>query len=748
MNQRRQITVAGIVQGVGFRPFVYGLAVKNHLAGFVLNDSAGVTMELEGDPQALDSFLTSLQNQPPPLARIEHVNCRLIAPKGEGSFKIVGSHAEEERRVLISPDTRTCDGCLTELFDPHDRRYRYPFINCTGCGPRFTIIEDVPYDRALTTMRMFEMCADCQREFDDPGSRRFHAQPNACARCGPRVRLLNSQGCEISGDDPTADAASLLRQGAIIAIKGLGGYHLACNALDHEAVRRLRARKHREDKPFALMVRNLSAARALCFVMPEDEMLLCSQQRPIVLLRKREDTRIAEAIAPGQRHFGLMLPYTPLHHLLLADADIPLVMTSGNLSEEPIVYKDDDAFGRLGNIVEYFLVHDRKIHMRCDDSVVRVIDRRELIIRRSRGYAPQPISMRGPFVRPVLACGGHLKNTFCLGKNRHAFLSHHIGDLENDETLESFIKGIEQFKNLFDIEPRVLAHDLHHEYLSTKYALGVQGVRRIGVQHHHAHIASCMAEHGLKGPVIGVAFDGLGYGDDGTIWGGEFLVAELFRYQRRAHLRYVPLAGGDRAIREPWRMAVSYLRDALGKDPISLELPGWTAIPAKKVALITAMMQRQVNTVPTSSCGRMFDAVASILGLRHETNYEGQAAIELEMAALESTTDSYPFTIGETSPWQIDLRAAIECLVRDIRMKVSVSLVATKFHNTIIAMIVEVCRRLRDSDGLKRVCLGGGSFQKCTCWSVSFRHLEIVASKYTLIGKFRSTTAASPWGRR
>ena len=536
-------------------------------------------------------------------------------------------------------------------------------------------------------------------------------EPNACPQCGPRVRLLDDHGHEILDGDPISHAGQLLRQGAVLAVKGLGGYHLACNAADHDAVRRLRARKHREEKPFALMARDLEAVKQLCLVSNEDEILLRSYPRPIVLLRKRDRIQIAEAVAPGQRHLGLMLPYTPLHHLLLADADVPLVMTSGNLSEEPIAYKDGDALCRLGKIAEYFLVHDREIHMRCDDSVARTIGKQELLIRRSRGYAPQPISVAVPFVQPVLACGAHLKNTFCLGKERHAFMSHHIGDLENYETWDSFAKGIEHFKNLFAIEPSVIAHDLHPEYLSTKYAVGVNGLTKIGVQHHHAHIASCMAEHGLEGPVIGVAFDGLGYGGDGTIWGGEFLVAKFSGYERRAHLRTVPLAGGDRAIREPWRMAVSYLRDALGRDPFSLGLPGWNMIPEKKIAIVTSMMERGLNTVQTSSCGRLFDAVASITGLRHETNYEGQAAIELEMAVLEGISGSYPCEIGSTVPWEIDMRPAIERLVREIQMKTSLGLMAAKFHNTLVAVIVEVCRRLREADGLNLVCLSGGTFQ-------------------------------------
>jgi hydrogenase maturation protein HypF len=711
MNERRHITVEGIVQGVGFRPFVYGLARENGLSGFVLNDSAGVTIELEGKRPALENFLAHLRQQPPPMAHIESVNCRIIPPKGEVAFKIVTSQGEEKRRALIAPDTPTCDDCLKELFDPADRRYRYPFINCTNCGPRFTLIKDVPYDRERTTMAVFEMCSDCAREFHDPANRRFHAQPNACPQCGPSVRLLDDTGHEVVGNETILRAAFLLWRGAILAIKGLGGYHLACNAFDHDAVRRLRARKHREDKPFAVMAASLKAIKQLCLVSKEDEMLLCSDARPIVLLRKRANIQIAEAIAPGQRHLGLMLPYTPLHHLLLADLDIPLVMTSGNVSEEPIAYKDDDALDRLGKIADFFLVHDREIHMRCDDSVARTIAKQELLIRRSRGYAPEPIAVAVPFVQPVLACGAHLKNTFCLGKEHHAFLSHHIGDLENYETFKSFVNGIEHFKNLFAIAPAVIAHDLHPEYFSTKYAVGVDALTRMGVQHHHAHIASCMAEHGLEGPVIGVAFDGLGYGGDGKIWGGEFLIAKLSGYERRAHFRNVPLAGGDRAIREPWRMAVSYLQDALGKDPGSLDLPGWDMIPAKKIEIVTSMIERRLNTVETSSCGRLFDAVASIIGLRHQANYEGQAAIGLEMAAHDKVSERYPFEIGANSPCEIDMRPTIERLVYDVRMKVPLGSMAAKFHNTLVAVIVEVCLRLRETDGLRVVCLGGGTFQ-------------------------------------
>ncbi|HEU4343830.1 MAG TPA: carbamoyltransferase HypF [Candidatus Binatia bacterium] len=711
MIERRHITVEGIVQGVGLRPFVYGLAVKNGLRGFVLNDTSGVTIEAEGEPPALDNFLRSLREQAPPLARVERIACEVIRPKGEVTFSIADSQVEEERRVLISPDIPTCEECLSELFDPADRRYRYPFINCTNCGPRFTIAKDVPYDRARTTMAAFTMCGDCGREYHDPANRRFHAQPNACWRCGPRVRLLDAKGREVLGDEAVSHAVRLLRHGAIIALKGLGGYHLACNAFDAAAVRRLRAGKHREDKPFAVMAQHIQAVKQLCFVSAKEEQHLRSPERPIVLLRKRDFVVIADAVAPGYRCLGVMLPYTPLHHLLLSDAGVTLVMTSGNLSEEPIAFEDEEALGRLAPIADYFLAHDREIRVRCDDSVTRVIDDQELIVRRSRGYAPQPIPMAAPFVRPVLACGAHLKNSFCLGKERYAFMSHHIGDLENYQTVNSFARGIEHFEHIFAIRPAVVAHDLHPDYLSTRYALGRRGTIKIGVQHHHAHIASCMAEHGLAGPVIGVAFDGLGYGSDGAIWGGEFLVAELAHYERRAHLRYVPLTGGDAAIRQPWRMALSYLRDALGQDPISLGLPGWEGISEKKIAVVASMAARGVNTVQTSSCGRFFDAVASILGLRHEVNYEGQAAVELEWLAAGGVEESYPYGISAVAPWEIDMRPAVKKIVREIQSRQPPASIAAKFHNTLVAAIVEVCQRLRAAEKLDAVCLSGGTFQ-------------------------------------
>jgi len=711
MNERRQIHVEGIVQGVGFRPFIYALATENRLGGFVLNNSAGVVIELEGDCKALDRFLANLCKQAPPHASIEKIVCDTIPVRGEESFNIEPSRDGPERRAFISPDKVICDECLNELFDPSNRRHRYAFISCTHCGPRFTIIRKIPYDRQHTTMAAFPMCLECQREYHDSTSRRFHAQANACSRCGPQVRLVRPDGSELNDIDPVSAAARLLGSGAILALKGLGGYHLACNALDEAAVATLRRRKKREGKPFALMAGDLQTIERFCFVEEGEKFLLSGPERPIVLLRQRDRSSIARDVAPGQKYLGWMLPYTPVHYLLIENSGLPLVMTSGNLSEEPIAHEDSDALQRLSRIADYFLVNNREIQTRCDDSVMRKFDNRELMIRRSRGYAPLPIALARRFAQDTLACGAHLKNTFCLGRDHHAFLSHHIGDLENYETLKSFIEGIEQFKSFFDIQPSLIAHDLHPDYLSTKYAAGLDGVNRVAVQHHHAHIVSCMAEHGLEGPVIGIAFDGLGYGPDGTIWGGEFLIADLAGYTRRAHLRCVSLAGGDSAIREPWRSALSYVKDSLGKNPLALELPGWRSVSLNKVAQVETMLERNVNTFRTSSCGRLFDAVASILGLNHKANFEGQAAMALEAAALQGIEDDYPFDIEENEPWQIDLRPGIASLVGEVVAGSETGVIAAKFHNMLGSVITEVCLRLRKTEGLNRICLSGGTFQ-------------------------------------
>ena len=660
---RTAIRVEGVVQGVGFRPFVYTLATGLGLTGLVGNDLDGVFVEVEGPAAAVGEFLLLLERDAPPLARIERVTTRAITPTRSASFAIAASGSAGPRRTLVPSDTATCADCLRELSDPADRRFGYPFINCTNCGPRFTIVRDVPYDRPLTTMATFAMCEPCAAEYHDPADRRFHAQPTCCPACGPRLALRqltggdqgrgdpggdDKAGGDLAGGDlaaaarpgdPLAEAAELLRHGRILAVKGLGGYHLAADAACEEAVARLRARKHREDKPFAVMVADLAAARRLAEVDAAAADLLTSQARPIVLLPRRvgtePDTAVAAATAPGNRQLGIMLPYTALHHLLLTAVAGAIVLTSGNVSDEPIAYRDADALARLGGIADAFLTHDRAIHIRTDDSVARAFRGRPMLIRRSRGYVPEPVRVARGFPRPVLACGAELKNTFCLAQGRHAFVSHHIGDLENAETLRSFTEGIEHFRRLFDIDPRVVAHDLHPEYLSTKYAveLAEDGqVQLEGVQHHHAHIASCLADNGADGPVIGVAFDGTGYGTDGTIWGGEFLLADLAGFERGGHLAPVPMPGGAAAIRQPWRMAAAYLAaDAEaqaapeGLDVVRRNRARWPAV--------VAMARRGVNSPLTSSAGRLFDAAAAVLGVRDAINYEGQAAVELEQRA-------------------------------------------------------------------------------------------------------------------
>jgi hydrogenase maturation protein HypF len=539
------VRVEGVVQGVGFRPYVHGLAHRFGLSGRVGNDTAGVFMEIEGAEQAVSEFLATLPAQAPPLAVIEQVRTQPLAPTGEPGFHIVSSNAGGRRDTLISADTATCEDCLRELADPADRRFDYPFINCTNCGPRFTIVRDVPYDRPFTTMASFAMCQDCAREYHDPADRRFHAQPVCCPACGPRLQLIDASGAESPGE-PLAAAAQLLREGVVLAVKGLGGFHVATLAADAAATAELRARKHREDKPFAVMVADLDAARELCEVGPVAAQVLTGRRRPVVLLPRRPDAPVAPAVAPGNRNLGLMLPYTPLHHLLLRETAEPIVLTSGNISDEPIAYQDDDARRRLTGIADAYLTHNRAIHMRTDDSVVRVFRGAELPVRRSRGYAPEPLTLAQPVPLPILGCGAELKSTFCLARGRHAFLSHHIGDLENYETLRSFTDGIAHFRRLFDVTPEVVAHDLHPEYLSTKYAVDLSDVELVGVQHHHAHIASCLADNGAAGPVLGVAFDGTGFGSDGTLWGGEFLLADLTGFQRMAHLVPATLADGGR----------------------------------------------------------------------------------------------------------------------------------------------------------------------------------------------------------
>jgi hydrogenase maturation protein HypF len=712
---RARVRVEGIVQGVGFRPFVHALAGRLGLAGLVGNDAGGVFVEVEGAAETVERFLQALAAEAPPLAVIERVTATRLAPTGAEGFAIAPSRAGGERQALVSPDTATCADCLAELADPADRRYRYPFINCTNCGPRFTIVRDVPYDRPATTMAGFAMCPDCAREYHDPADRRFHAQPVCCPACGPSLALVDREG-RPAGGGPLAGAAARLRAGSVVAVKGLGGYHLAADAASEPAVAALRARKHREDKPFAVMVADLDGARALGEVGPVVAAMLASPRRPIVLLARRPPegrAAVAVSVAPGNRSLGVMLPYTPLHHLLLTAVGRPIVLTSGNVSDEPIAYRDAEALERLGGIADWFLVHDRPIHVRADDSVVRAFRGRELPLRRSRGFAPQPLGLPWPFPRHVLACGAELKHTFCLAKDGRAFVSHHIGDLENYETFRSFTEGVEHFRRLFAVTPQVVAHDLHPEYLSTKYAVELDGVELEGVQHHHAHVAACLADNGEPGPVIGVAFDGLGFGADGTIWGGELLVADLEGFRRAGHLEVVPMPGGAAAIREPWRMAAAWLDATFGGQvPERLAVVGRNRDRWERVL---ALARSGTASPVTSSAGRLFDAVAAILGVRDAVNYEGQAAVELEQLADPGEPGAYPARVAGPGSDGAPLRLAgtdlVRAVVEELEAGVATPLVAARFHNGLAAATVAACRALGEATGLEAVALSGGVFQ-------------------------------------
>jgi hydrogenase maturation protein HypF len=727
---RTHLRVQGIVQGVGFRPFVYCLATGLGLGGLVGNDADGVFAEIEGSQEAVDEFLVALRRDAPPLASIEAVAATPMRPDGGTIFRIAASQGGGERRVHIGPDTATCDDCLAELADPADRRFGYPFINCVNCGPRFTIVKDVPYDRPFTTMAAFEMCGACAAEYHDPADRRFHAQPICCPRCGPRLWLeAGSKSGGDSNDRPFAEileeAASLLTAGQVLAIKGLGGYHLAVDATSADAAAALRARKHREDKPFAVMVADLHQARRLVDVDAAAAALLASARRPIVLLPRRSGGGIAEPVAPASRQLGVMLGYTPLHHLLLAELARPMVLTSGNVSDEPIAYTDDDARERLAGIADAFLGHDRAIHVRVDDSVVRPLRGGVAVLRRARGYAPEPLTVRSGFAEPVLACGAELKSTFCLAKGHHAVLSQHIGDLENVATLTSFTEGIEHFRALFDIDPRVVAHDLHPEYLSTKYALDLAertGLRLVGVQHHHAHIASCLADNGVAADVIGVAFDGTGYGTDGTIWGGEFLVGGLATMERAAHLVPVPMPGGAAAIRQPWRMAAAYL-DAVYPDGgmPDLDVRRRNAGPWDAV---TAMGRRGINAPLTSSAGRLFDAVAAICGVRDQVNYEGQAAIELEQLAAPGEQGSYQVRIEPGAVLGIHGADLVRAVVADLVAGTGPDVVAARFHRAMAELIVAGCAELTERTGLRLVALSGGVFSNLLLVTMVIARLE------------------------
>ncbi len=721
MKSGANIHISGIVQGVGFRPFVYNLAARLGLTGWVRNTSAGVDIEVDGAQEALDAFVKALRDEAPALARIDEFTASFRGPNGFNKFEILHSEAIAEAFQPISPDVAICDDCLRELFDPQDRRYRYPFINCTNCGPRFTIIEDIPYDRPKTTMAQFKLCPDCAREYADPANRRFHAQPVACPVCGPQVWLerkdtATGAPADLRGDEAIRETRAILQRGEIAAIKGLGGFHLACDATNAKAVIELRRRKLRVDKPFALMLLDMETIEKHCHVNSAEKALLISPARPIVLLRRRPQSNIAKEVAPGQEWIGVMLPYTPLHYLLLErSADFPeaLVMTSGNLSEEPIATDNDEARRRLTSLADAFLMHDRDIYIRCDDSVVRVFEEQIYPVRRSRGYAPFPVRLpwQSP---PLLATGAELKNTFCITHGNYAFLSQHIGDMENYETLKSFEQAVTHYEQLFRVKPEAIAYDLHPDYLSTRYALERverEKLRPIGVQHHHAHIAACMAEHGLDGsrPVIGVAFDGTGYGEDGAIWGGEFLIADYKNYQRAIHLEYFPLPGGDAAIKYPARTALALLW-SIGIAWDEKLAPVAEFQEPEQMTLLT-QLRRKINSPMTSSMGRLFDAAAALAGVRQKVNYEAQAAIEFESQVDQAEKGAYPFELDQAN---VKVRSAFEQLIADALAGVQPSVISARFHNGLARMVTTASLRLKSETGIDEVALSGGVWQNIT----------------------------------
>jgi len=710
MALRLRVNIQGIVQGVGFRPYVYQLAHQHRLNGYVVNTPKGVEIEVEGGQEALQHFLQELPKTAPPLATITQIDTEELPAANYYNFEIKSSEEGEERAALISPDTATCSDCLRELFDRQDRRYLYPFINCTNCGPRYTIINDIPYDRPKTSMAGFTMCNDCSREYYDPMDRRFHAQPNACWSCGPQVWLADGEGKDLSIKNPISEAADLLNQGAILAVKGLGGFHLAVDATQKEAVERLRWRKGREEKPLALMSSTLEQIETYAFIGEDERQLLTSAKRPIVIVPKRPGNIIASEVAPRNRYLGVMLPYTPVHHLLLSHPFVALVMTSGNISEEPIAIDNLEAVKRLGNIADYFLFHDRDIILRSDDSVLRIARGRPRQIRRSRGYVPVPIFLRKS-VPQVLALGGELKGTICLTKENRAFVGQHIGDLENLETLEFLEETVDHLQRILEVRPSLLVHDLHPDYLTTQVAEEQDELPTLAVQHHHAHVVSCMAEHGLKGKVLGLALDGTGYGEDGTVWGGEILLADEKLYERVAHFEYVPMPGGSKAIKEPWRMAVAYLWATFGEGIFQEGLPLSRKWDRGQIEVLVQMMQRGLNSPLTSSCGRLFDGVAALAGLRDHIAYEGQAAIELEQL-MEPTTERYEYEFKEVGEKLLLSPTAIfKQVYEDVVSGVRPPLISGKFHQTLIEMFAEVSLYLCKLHGLNRVVFSGGVFQ-------------------------------------
>jgi hydrogenase maturation protein HypF len=710
VREGRHIEIRGVVQGVGLRPWIYRLATREGLSGHVRNDATGVTIEAFGPEEAIDHFLRGLE-QPPPAAVIGEVRSWAIPAAAMDGFAIIHSEQTAERRVSIPPDLTTCPDCLADIFDPANRRYRYPFTNCTNCGPRFTITRDVPYDRPATTMATFRMCADCQREYDDVADRRFHAQPNACPVCGPALELRAADGRVIDAD-PLGAVSEALLAGHVVAIKGLGGFHLACDATSAHAVQRLRERKRRDEKPFAVMMMDSTHAAEIAVLSETERRLLESVERPIVLAIGRAGRVLAGAVAPNNPLVGVMLPYTPLHHLLMRDVRRALVMTSGNLSEEPLACRNDEALQRLSGIADLFLLHDREIETRCDDSVACVITGRPTLLRRSRGYVPRSVAISPRFEAPVLACGGLLKNTFCIGLGDAAYLGPHIGDLENLETYQSFEESVARMERFLRVKPVIVAHDLHPEYMSTAYALARSEPITIGVQHHHAHAVSAMAEHGLQGPAIAVVYDGTGYGTDGTAWGGEVLVARQETFDRVATLRPVPLAGADAAIRQPWRVALALLEDAFdGRAPLET-LSLFSRVRPGDLTVVCQMLASRFRSPLAHGAGRYFDGVGSLVLARPDSRYEGQVALEWNVIADPAESGIYGHDIDwRQSPWQIDLRPMVRGVVADLHAGVAPSTISGRFHNTLTAATAVVVRRTAREYGVLPVVLTGGCFQ-------------------------------------
>jgi len=713
VNKKRvRYLFSGIVQGVGFRPFVYRLAVKYNLSGFVQNRPEGVIAEVEGPRTVVDSFLADIRRELPSLANITHVECTSLEIRHDQDFKIIPSDAKGHADVHITPDAATCPDCLQELFDPANRRFRYPFINCTNCGPRLTIINAIPYDRTNTSMACFSLCPQCLAEYENPADRRFHSEPNACPVCGPRLTLLNAEGQLVETANPVKTAVDLLSSGHVLAIKGLGGFHLSVNAASDEAVKKLRSRKYREEKPLAIMVRDIDKAKQISSVSQEEETLLTSPQRPIVLLKKNQNGLMADSVAPKVPSLGIMLPYTPLHHLLLEDRFTALVMTSANQVDEPICTGNREALDRLQGIADYFLMHNRDIRVRCDDTIGFVSDGEPKLLRRSRGFVPQPIHLKEAHPA-VLALGGQLKNALCILKGCFAFISPHIGDLETPQARDFFHESLALLKRITESDPRMIACDIHPAYYSTQASQEFPAERVFRIQHHHAHIVSCMAENQIEGDVIGLAMDGTGYGTDGNAWGGEFLIANETQFQRFGHLQYIVLPGGEKAIREPWRIAASLLKTAYGQSwkEIARQL---NLIPDKvQLDLFDKIIEGRIHSPLSSGLGRLFDGVAALIGLRHAVNFEGQAAMELEALATGLTESPYPFELLRHSghPSILDVSATVRAVVADLASGQNKAKIAASFHQMIIEAFAAMTEEIRKAMGLTRVALSGGCFQ-------------------------------------